>query len=143
MARGALFVLVAACTGDKDPGDTDATGSTGETGEPVPLEPTFTRVRAEVLPSCALSGCHRTAESGNGLVLAKGQEYEALVNAPAEFAPGEVYVIPGDPDGSYVVKKITGAPGIVDDPMPPPLGNLDPRLLQLLREWIGAGALDN
>src|SRR5688500_12738539 len=140
MPLAVLIGLLAGCTGDEGP---TTTGTTGETGDP-PAAPTFTRVRDEVLrTSCALAGCHASAASGNGLALVEGEEYDALVGASSAFAPGEVLVIPGDSDGSYVVKKITGAPDIVDDPMPPPFGNLDPRLLEVLREWIDAGALDN
>ena len=142
MVLAALVLLLAGCSGDDAP-TTDGTGPTGDTGAPA-AAPTFTRVNADLFrTSCALSGCHASAASGNGLALVEGEEYASLVDAPSLFAPGEVLVIPGDPDGSYVVKKITGAEGIEGDPMPPPFGTLDPRLLAELRAWIEAGALDN
>lgn len=141
MVWGALIVLMAGCSGDPAEGS-DVSGSTGDTGSPSDA-PTFTRVKKRVLmPTCALTGCHAPGAQ-NGFVLAEGEEYEALVNVPSPSLPGEVLVIPGDPDGSYLIKKVTNAPGILDDPMPPPSGNIDPRFVQLLREWIAAGALDN
>lgn len=128
-----------ACTGDDDPPATGTTASTGDTGGGVP---TFTRVRTQTLAGCDVTGCHASAASGNGFSF-EGDLHAELVDAPSEFAPGEILVIPGDADGSYIVKKLEGAPGIVDDPMPPPLGGFDPRKLDELRAWIDAGALDN
>jgi hypothetical protein len=61
------------------------------------------------------------------------------VDVPAEDQAGAVRVVPGDPDGSYLVQKLAAAEGIAGDPMPPPEG-LDAERLALVRAWIAAGA---
>lgn len=57
-------------------------------------------------------------------------------------SPGNTLVIPGDPDNSYLVRKLEGGPDIAGDQMPPG-GALDAERLQLVRDWIEAGALDD
>lgn len=129
-----MAVALAACAGDKD---------TDDTGTDTSGAPTFSEVRDEVLlPSCALSTCH-DAGTVNGMELAPGAEYTALVNATSIAAPGEILIIPSDSENSYVIRKILDNDGIVGAPMPYPFGDLDPAMTQRLRDWIDAGALDN
>jgi hypothetical protein len=110
-------------------------------GGAAPGEATFTAVRDEILvPSCGFSSCHGTA-TGELLIDATGT-WEALVDVPSAAAPGEVLVVPGDPDGSYLVKKLEGAPGIAGLRMPQG-GQLDDADLELIREWIARGAADD
>ena len=104
---------------------------------------TFTQINTEILgPSCALAGCHADG-TVNGMVLAPGAEYDALVDAPSIGSVGQTLVIPADADGSYVVLKLEDAVGITGTAMPPPFGGLDPADIQTIRDWIDAGALDN
>jgi hypothetical protein len=50
-------------------------------------------------------------------------------------------VIPGDPDNSYLVHKVEGAPGIVGQRMPRTAGPfLTPGQILILRRWIALGA---
>lgn len=136
MTRGILIAVVGlgACNGD------DGTDTGGDTAAEAA---TFTRVKDEILtPSCGLSTCH-AAPTTNGMELVAGEEHAALVNVPSLVATGEILVIPGDADGSYVVLKLEDAVGIVQNPMPSPFGGLSPALIQLMRDWIDAGALDN
>lgn len=106
-------------------------------GEPA----TFTRVGDEVLvASCGFSSCHG---SGTGdLTLDGNGSYDALVDVESAAAPGEILVIPGDADNSYLVKKLEAADGIVGTEMPPG-GILDEERLTLVRDWIDAGALED
>lgn len=143
-AIGALLLAgVAAgagCNGTKDgtPIDTGPTDT-----------PTFTRVQDEILtPSCALSTCHDSAATGTGttgtsLVLAGDGVYASLVGVPVAELAGETRVVPGDSASSYIVAKVNGDDGIFGGPMPPPFGGLDPQLVQLLVDWIDAGAEEN
>lgn len=104
-------------------------------------EPTFSRVRDEVLvPSCAFSSCHGSGTGG--LSIDESGGYEALVDVESVGMPGEILVIPGDPDQSYLVRKLEGGPDIAGDEMPPG-GLLDEERLQLVRDWIAAGAQDD
>jgi hypothetical protein len=110
-------------------------------GEPT-ATPTFAEVRDDVLlPTCGFASCHGTGVGG--LTLDEATSYDNLVEAPSVGAPGEILVVPGDPDASYLVAKLLGADGIVDDPMPPPFGGLAAADIELIRAWITAGAAND
>ena len=101
--------------------------------------PTFTEVRDDILlPSCSLgTSCH--SEGAGGLTLTAEGAYDALVGVESVVADGEILVIAGDAENSYLIKKVEGADGIVGDGMP--LGTtLDQELSDELRDWIDAGA---
>jgi hypothetical protein len=51
--------------------------------------------------------------------------------------------MPGNPDQSYLYKKITGAPDIVGSRMPLAGGPLSAADIDLVRQWIQAGAPNN
>jgi len=116
------------------------------------LEPTFSSIQANILEApdaagrVACTNCHTSighAPSG-GLNLLHDVAYDQLVNAASRGKPGAIRVIPGDPDNSYIVKKLTGAPDIVGRRMPfsgaPFL--TDGQML-ILKRWIAIGAPRN
>lgn len=108
-------------------------------GEPAAEAPGFAEVQSEVMPGCAFSSCH--GSSTGGLLLdGTSSDYDRLVDVASAAAPGETLVIPGDPDNSYLVKKLEGAADIVGDPMPQ-MGPLSDDKIQLVRDWIAGGAL--
>ena len=110
----------------------------GDTGV---IEPTFTNVSAEVLvASCAFSSCHGSGTGG--LTLKDSTTPADLVDVESTALPGAFLVIAGDADASYLVQKLEAADGIVGTEMPPG-GTLEADRLQLVRDWIDAGALDN
>jgi hypothetical protein len=81
-----------------------------------------------------------------GLSLAADQSYTNLVGVPSTQVPGLNRVEPGDPDNSYLFMKHTGAPGIIGSRMPqdnPTFFEQNPDLLELERQWIRQGALNN
>lgn len=124
-------LILVACAGDK----------ASETG--TAEAPTFSEIRGPLVLSCGSSvSCHAEG-SVSGMELAPGGEYDALVNAPSVNAPGQTLVIPNDADGSYLIRKLEDADGIVGSPMPPPFGGYDPAEIEKIRAWIDAGALDN
>jgi hypothetical protein len=61
---------------------------------------------------------HRAREHGTGLNLSDATAYASLISVPSTGKTGAVRVVPGDPDGSYLIQKIEGAPGIVGERMP-------------------------
>jgi hypothetical protein len=73
-----------------------------------------------------------------------GVAYDSLVNVPVREKPGAIRIIPGDPEGSYLIQKVEGAPGIVGLRMP---RNLPPYLtdgqILILKRWIAIGAPRN
>jgi hypothetical protein len=106
---------------------------------------TFTQIQAGIFsPSCAKSGCHTSAAASGGLVLEAGQAYANIVGRPAQEDPQLDYVRPGNPEGSYLLKKLRGDADISGSRMPrdgPPF--LTPQQIAGLAAWIQAGAPNN
>jgi hypothetical protein len=132
--------------GDRD-GEADTAPAAGDAdavdgGRPVPLR-TLTELYDDVLqPRC--SPCHTTRVSG-GLSLARRETLSAQLLASSVQQPAMRRVRPGDPDGSYLWRKLTGdhlAVGGLGEPMPlgVPLASSD---LLAIRRWIEAGAVDD
>jgi hypothetical protein len=72
--------------------------------------------------------------------------YDRLMMAPWQCGPDSAYIVPGDPQASYVLQKIygqqvCGSPGEFD-PMPPPGAafNISDEQIELLENWIVSGA---
>ena len=89
-------------------------------------------------PEC--SGCH---PPNAGLDLRNGQAYVDTVNVPSSEQSSLMRVKPGDPDNSYLVRKLEGGPGITGSRMPQGGPFLSPEDLQLVRSWISQGAPNN
>jgi hypothetical protein len=99
------------------------------------VQPIFTQ-------NCALSGCHTGSGAQAGLNLSAGQAYGEIVNQSAPGFPGATYVIPGNPDDSYLIRKLENR-NISGAPMPdggPPLSSAT---IQVIRNWIAQGAPNN
>lgn len=110
---------------------------------------TLTEVQSEVFSaSCAFSTCHGGGGTGD-LDLTDGAAHASLVDQPVADVEGEggvegeIRVIPGDSENSYLMKKLRGDADIVGDPMPPPSGGLDEELIARVASWIDDGAPDN
>ncbi len=103
----------------------------------------FPWIRDNVLKvSCsAFSSCHQGTRPAGMLNLTPTRAYDQLVNVPAQ-EPGWVRVVPGDPNHSYVLVKIGGAPGPLGDGglMPPNSVLLCQPKMDAIRRWIAAGA---
>jgi mono/diheme cytochrome c family protein len=88
---------------------------------------------SDVLPifdaKCAI--CHGIAGGWDA------SSYEAVMNT-GDNAPA---VIPGDPEGSLLAKKLLGTQE--QGAVMPPAGALAAQETQLILNWIAAGALDN
>jgi hypothetical protein len=122
------------------------------TGPTPNLTPTFTSIQREIFNTTDASGrtactqCHtnvgRTPAAGLNLV--EGAAYSALVGRPSTQIPSVSLVAPGDPDNSYLVKKLDGAQGIVGLRMPRNTGPfLTPGQMAVIRRWIEQGAANN
>lgn len=136
-------------------------GSHGQHRSPLceeEIEPglmSFERLYAEVFqPSCALSGCHDSASGDLRMDTIEHTYDELFGRSPADTthcdteeardALAAAFVVPGDPDASYLLHKMTDPQipsvdrPICGDPMPKS-GRL-PRALEKVRAWIEAGA---
>jgi hypothetical protein len=113
------------------------------------LEPTFSSVQTNIFSNGDSSGrvacttCHtnRGRSPDGGLNLEPEFSYATLVNQEAQGKPGAIRVMPGNPDGSYLVHKLEGASGIVGGRMPqngPPF--LTAGQVSTIRRWIELGA---
>lgn len=112
-----------------------ADGSTSGPSFSADIQPIFTN-------NCALSGCHAPPAPQRGLDLSAGSAYTAIVDVDAE----EVMlkrIAPGNPDDSYLIRKLEGGPDIVGAQMPFGAPPLAAGLIQQIRDWTAAGAIDN
>ena len=94
----------------------------------------------------ACTGCHsdQGRAAAQGLVLLDGRAYTALVGRASTGKAGETLVVPGDPDNSYLVKKLEGTSGIVGQRMPRGNGPfLTEGQMLVIRRWISEGAQNN
>jgi hypothetical protein len=78
----------------------------------------------------------------NGLNLKNGFSYGKLVSVASTGYPGEVRVVPGDPDNSVLYAKIANS-GLFGAPMPPGASGLARPLVDKVRTWILQGALND
>jgi len=76
------------------------------------IQPFFNR-------SCAVAGCHVGPVPTGPLDLSPGVAYGNIVNVRASEEALKL-VDPGNPDDSYMVRKINGGPNIAGTIMPPP-----------------------
>jgi hypothetical protein len=110
---------------------------------------TFTAVYDRVIAVNCL-GCHGevpSPEAGVLLMATRQQAYAQLVNVPASgiacAGGGRIRVIPGNPDGSLMFNKVSRAQPACGLPMPAPTGGLPGPDVQLIRDWILAGAAND
>jgi hypothetical protein len=106
---------------------------------------TFSQIQVEIFtPTCAKALCHDSAMLANSLVLEAGQSYGNLVDRPADGNSTFDRVEPGDPERSYLIKKLRGDADITGERMPfdgPPF--LTNEQIAGIAGWIRAGAPDN
>jgi hypothetical protein len=106
---------------------------------------TLTQLQATIFtPIC--SGCH----TGGGASLPSSMNlsnaaasHAAIVGVASTQQPALQRVNAGNPDNSYLVRKIEGAPGITGSRMPLGGAPLDATLIANVRAWIAAGAQNN
>lgn len=109
-----------------------------------PAAPTFSSIQQSVFNvSCAISGCHLGGGAAAQLDLSAGNAYANLVGVASVEIPAVLRVEPGNPDESYLVQKIEGAPGIIGQQMPRGRDPLSAEQVEAIRGWIEAGAAND
>ena len=108
-------------------------------------DPTWTTVSALIGFRC---GCHDAAQRAGGMydLTRPDVAYAVLVDRPSDDVPGMDRIEPGDPEASYLVAKIEGRQQQVGgrgDRMPPTGFPLPDDDIDLIRDWVTAGALDD
>lgn len=134
------LVTLAACTAGNGEG-LDANGLPIG-AEPPPdqtLTATFASIQANIFtPIC--TRCHSGPAAPEGLQLDAQHSYALLVGVPSTESPALLRVAAGDPDSSYIVQKLEGAPGIVGARMPFGGPYLSQSTIDVIRQWITDGA---
>jgi len=138
-AAWVVLVCAAGCAGNGDGlnqnGQPIAAGGTS-TG---PITADLQSIEDNVFtPIC--SKCHVGASAPEGLQLDAAHAYNALVGVPSVEEPSFLRVDPGNPDSSYMVLKIEGAPGIEGGQMPLGETPLPQATIDAIRQWITNGA---
>jgi Lamin Tail Domain len=125
-------------------------GCPGGDGKPDPVEPTFENVVERVLTkNCTFASCHANPTVAAALDLTPELACDALVSTPSCLFPERKRIVPFSPDESFFLHKLTGqgldetsntdcAPSNVI--MPLGAAALPDEDLQLVRDWIAAGA---
>jgi hypothetical protein len=98
------------------------------------LQPLFTA-------QCAFVGCHAGAAPQAGQDLSAGNAYESLVNVESTQVAGVQRVLPGDPDASFLLEKVSSDQPRVGSRMPLAGSPLSEDEIDMIREWIRQGAL--
>ena len=100
--------------------------------------PALDEVRQVFAMSCSFSSCHSTDRGAGGLTL-QVEPLKALVGVPSTGATDRILVVPGQPDDSYLMEKLTVEMPALGDRMPPST-SLDSARLDLIVRWIQTGA---
>ena len=117
------------------------------TGPSPNLTVSFASIRAEIIDTTDSAGrsacvsCHNP--QGRTPMNLQADPYAALVNVQSRGRPGETLVIPGNPNDSYLIRKLEGR-NITGVRMPfsgPPY--LTDGQIRVIRRWIEIGAPNN
>ncbi len=145
LLAGAFLLAGSACGRTRSSAagpDADRDTGPGDTGPRTLLQ----EVAAIVIPNCAIGGCHDSTSITHGMDLTTTDKiHAAWVNKGGfDHCSGREVprVIPGDPDGSLVVTKISGIDVCaLSQRMPlPPRQALSAEQIAVIRAWIFAGA---
>jgi hypothetical protein len=104
---------------------------------PAPAVDYSTQIQPIFSENCVT--CHAGGGAPEGLRLDVQNSYSNLVNVNSRQVPSLERVEPNDPNNSYLVQKLEGT-AAVGDQMPRGQPPLPAAQINLIREWISAGA---
>lgn len=134
-----LAACAAGCAGNGEGLDQNGQPLSAGGGSSGPITADFQSIQDHVFtPIC--SKCHIGASAPEGLQLDAAHSYNLLVGVPSAEQPSLLRVKPGDPDDSYMVRKIEGLPGIDGGQMPLGETPLPQATIDAIRQWITNGA---
>jgi hypothetical protein len=138
-------VWLAACAGNGNGLDANgnpigAGGSSSPPGGGGGVTADFQSIQDNIFtPIC--TQCHIGASAPQGLQLDAAHSYDLLVGVPSTEKPAVLRVEAGDPTSSYIIQKLTGAPGIVGNQMPLGQSPLPAAQITAIQQWIANGAM--
>jgi hypothetical protein len=135
LAAAALY----GCAGNGNGLDSNGNPITpGSSGSGV-LTADFQSIQDNVFtPIC--TKCHIGAGAPEGLQLDTTHSYAMLVGVASAEQSNVSRVAPGDPDSSYIIRKLQDTPGISGAQMPFGGPYLPQSTIDVIRQWITAGA---
>jgi sugar lactone lactonase YvrE/mono/diheme cytochrome c family protein len=142
LALPAVPLLLSACGGG---GHTVSSSGNGGTGGPPATTATLAQIQEQIFTPYCVS-CHTTGGLGPMSLADEGTSYAALVNVTplngVAKSAGLKLVVPGDPSKSFLLDKLTGDNWQIGmgDRMPQGGNLLSAKQIQLVRNWILAGA---
>ncbi len=105
--------------------------------------PNFSEIQANIFtPNCATTGCHLGAAAPQGLRLDDANSFGMLVGVASSQESSILRVAPGDPDNSYLLRKLEGSAS-VGAQMPLSAPPLEQASIDVIRQWITDGAIDD
>jgi len=144
---GFIGIVSMSCRGDGAGLSQSGDLLTSATGFAAQIEPLFDTncIRCHAPGGIGFNGTG--GNQNNGLDLTSGNSHAGLVNQPtfeAPDVPPRWRVLPGEPDSSYIIQKISSASPKAGNRMPldgPPF--LSENEIQLIIDWIEEGAPNN
>jgi hypothetical protein len=135
-----LLAGAAGCAGNGQGLDQNGQPISMGGGSGGPITADFQSIQDNVFtPIC--SKCHIGGGAPEGLQLDAAHSYNLLVGVPSAEQPALLRVKPGDPDNSYMVRKIEGpTAGIIGAQMPYMETPLPQATIDAIRQWITNGA---
>lgn len=116
----------------------DVSGRPLSEGGDVPLAATLASIQANVFnPSCVV--CHSGASAPLGLRLDAASSFTALVGVASSQNSSFQLVAPGNPDASYLIKKLEGT-AAEGEQMPLGGPSVPQSTINFVRQWITDGA---
>lgn len=141
----ALLLLWAGCSGDGSTLGPDGAPPDEDGDNPQPTETvTLAQLSAEIFtPRCAISGCHSGGFPTGNMSLEVSRIASQIIGVPSSGKPGETRIVPGEPDNSYLLKKLRGVSGIVGSQMPLTGRRLTENEIARIARWVEDGAKAN
>ncbi|MGA8203432.1 MAG: Ig-like domain-containing protein [Woeseiaceae bacterium] len=132
-----LLVCLNACTAGDGSG-LNVAGRPLQEGGDLPLAPTLDSLQANVFDSYCVV-CHSGAGAPQGLRLDAASSYASLVGVPSQEVGALLRVEPGNPDASYLIRKLEGT-ATEGGQMPLGAPPLPRSTIDFVRQWITEGA---
>ncbi len=114
--------------------------------ETIQLQPQLSDIQSAIFgPACATGGCHDAESAAGELDLSTApRSHRAMVGVRSKNRVakenGWLMVKPGEPERSFLLRKLDG-PGLGEgDPMPSETQMLNPYYRDLIADWIVQGA---
>lgn len=135
-------MLIAAGTVGCGPGSGEGLNVAGRPlaeGSDLALEPTLASIQVNIFdPSCVV--CHSGAAAPQGLRLDAASSFVNLVGVASTQDGSLLRVAPGNPDQSYLVRKLEGTASSGEQ-MPLGAPPIPQSTIDFVRQWISDGAL--